>query len=151
MRKSNITIAIGLLGLSGYIFIDSISMGLGSLRTPQAGFFPTILSVMLAVLSLMLLGQAARETEGEVDAFRLGAESWKRIVLAVGALLAFGFLLDYLGYAIGSFLLIAVLLRAIEPMRWWLVVVIAFSTSVISYGIFGWLLQTPLPAGIFGI
>ena len=151
MRKSNITIGVSLLGLSGYILIDSISLGFGSLRTPQAGFFPAILSVMLAVFSLMLLGQAAREKQGEVDPFRLGSKSWKRIVLAVSALLAFGFLVDFLGYALSSFLLIAILLRAIEPMRWSLIVIIALSTSVISYGIFGWLLQTPLPAGIFGI
>lgn len=151
MRRSNITIAVGLLGLSGYILVDSISLGFGSLRTPQAGFFPAILSVILAVFSLILLGQAARETEGGVDPFRLGLKSWKRIVLAVSALLAFGFLVDFLGYTLSSFLLIAILLRAIESMRWSLIVVIALSTSVISYGIFGWLLQTPLPPGIFGI
>jgi putative tricarboxylic transport membrane protein len=151
MRKSNITIAIGLLGLSGYILIDSISLGVGSLRIPRAGFFPALLSVILAVLSLVLLGQAARETGGAADPFRLGSTSWTRVACAVSALLAFGLLVDYLGYALSSFLFITILLRATESIRWSLIVVIALSTSVISYGIFGWLLQTPLPPGIFGI
>jgi len=94
---------------------------------------------------------APKEKEKRASPFRLGRESWRRIALAVGVLLAFGFSVDFLGYTLSSFLLVAILLRAIEPMRWWLIIIIALSTSVISYGIFGWLLQTPLPTGIFGI
>lgn len=151
MKKSNIIIAIILLGLSGTLLIESMRLSFGGLRRPQAGFFPTILSAVLAVLSLVLLGQAPKEKEERASPFRLGPESWRRIALAVGVLLAFGFSVDFLGYTLSSFLLVAILLRAIEPMRWWWIIIIALSTSVISYGIFGWLLQTPLPTGIFGI
>lgn len=151
MNKSNVIIAIALLGLSGYVLIESMGLSLGGLRTPRAGFFPAILSAVLAVLSLVLLGQATREKEATASAFRLGAESWRRIGFAVGVLLAFGFSVDLLGYTFSSFLLIAILLRAFEPMKWSLIIIIALSTSVISFGIFGWLLQTPLPTGIFGI
>ena len=151
MKRSNIIIAIILLGLSGYLLIESMRLGFGGLRTPQAGFFPTILSAVLAVLSLVLLGQSTKEKGETASPFRLGSQSWRRIALVVGVLLAFGFSVDFLGYTISSFLLVAVLLRAIEPMRWSLIIIIALSTSAISYGIFGWLLQTPLPTGIFGI
>lgn len=151
MKRSNIIIAIILLGLSGYLLIESVGLSFGGLRTPQAGFFPTILSAALAVLSLVLLGEAPKEKEERASPFQLGSQSWRRIALAVGVLLAFGFSVDFLGYTLSSFLLVAILLRAIEPMRWWLVIIIALSTSAISYGIFGWLLQTPLPAGIFGM
>ena len=151
MKRSNIIIAITLLGLSGYVLIESMRLGFGGLRTPQAGFFPTILSAVLAVLSLVLLGQATKEKEERASPFRLGPASWRRIALAVGVLLSFGFSVDFLGYSLSSFLLIAILLRAIEPMRWSLIIIIALSTAVISFGIFGWLLQTPLPTGIFGI
>src|SRR3989338_6759248 len=151
MKRSNIIIAIILLGLSGYLLIESMRLSLGGLRTPQAGFFPTILSAVLAVLSLVLLGQAPKEKEERARPFRLGPQSWRRIALAVGVLFAFGFSVDFLGYTLSSFLLVAILLRAFESMRWSLIIIIALSTSVISYGIFGWLLQTPLPTGIFGI
>ena len=68
--------------------------------------------------------------------------------MAVGALVAFGFLFESLGYLISVFLLIGFLLRVIEPMRWWLMITIALLSSVLSYLLFGVLLSTPLPAGL---
>jgi len=73
---------------------------------------------------------------------------WKRIGLAIGALVAFGLLFETLGYILSTFLFIAFLLRAVERQKWWLVVVVAFCTSLVIYLLFGLLLNTPLPAGI---
>ena len=71
--------------------------------------------------------------------------------LALGALFAFAFLFEHLGYIITTFLLIAFLLRAIEPQKWWVVILVAFLCSLVSFLVFGLLLNIQLPPGILGI
>ena len=78
-------------------------------------------------------------------------ESRKRIVLAIVALLVFALFFERLGYLLSAFFLMAFLLRAVERQKWSLVVVVAFSTSFVTYLVFGLLLRTPLPAGTLRI
>jgi hypothetical protein len=40
--------------------------------------------------------------------------------------------------------------RLIGSMKWWTALTVALASSLCSYGLFGLLLDTPLPAGIFG-
>ena len=67
------------------------------------------------------------------------------------ALFAFAFLFEFLGYMISTFLLIAFLSLAIGSQKWWLAILAAFISSVVSYLIFGLLLGASLPAGILGV
>jgi hypothetical protein len=43
------------------------------------------------------------------------------------------------------------LLRTIEAQSWGKVIAVALATSLITYGLFAWLLGVPLPAGVLGI
>jgi hypothetical protein len=59
--------------------------------------------------------------------------------------------LERLGFLLATFILMVLLLRAIEAPRWPKVLIVALVTSLLSYGLFAWLLGVPLPGGILGI
>lgn len=148
MGRKGVISAVTLLALALAALLEASKLTFGTLSSPQAGFFPLILAPILAGFSLLLLGQAIKGRQEGASTFQIGPGTWQRIGLAMGALLAFGLVFETLGYITSTFLLIAFLLRGVERQKWWLVVVVAFSTSLVSYLIFGLLLNTPLPAGI---
>jgi putative tricarboxylic transport membrane protein len=150
MRRANLISAVTLLGLALATLLEVSKLPFGRLNAPQAGFFPLILALLLAVCSLVLLAQSIGGPK-EKSAASQGAAIWKKIVLALAALAVFGVLFESLGYIISTFLFIAFLLRAVERQKWSLVVVVAFLTSLTTYLVFGLLLNTPLPGGILGL
>ena len=151
MRRSDIAAGLILLGFAGVILLQSHSLTFGSIRTPHTGFFPSVLAVLLLLLSLMLLGQALRQSESRAHLWQVTAEGWKRIGSTLGAMIGFALLLEGIGYLLSTFIVMVFLLRAIEPQRWIVVITVALSTALISYVIFASLLGIPLPAGILGI
>ena len=150
MGRSGVISAVTLLALALAALLEARKLPFGTLSSPQPGFFPLILAIFLAFFSVVLLAQEIPQTDRETGAFPGGLALWKRIGLAIGALVAFGLLFETLGYLPSTFLFIAFLMRAVERQKWWLVFVVAFSTSLASYLLFGLLLNTPLPSGIFG-
>lgn len=152
MGKRNFFSAIVLLALAVAIMLGASELSFGSLRRPEAGFLPFILSILLTVFSLILLGQSIRQRKREevplVSDMRFG--SWRKIGLAMSALLLFSFLVERLGYIISAFLLVAFLLSAVERQKWWLVIGIAILSSIGSYVLFVTCLGTMLPEGVLG-
>lgn len=151
MERRNFAISIVLMVLAAVAIWEATQLPFGSLRTPQPGFWPLILAIILAFFSLLHFGKTVKEKVEKGNPFWTRPGAWKGIGLVAGSLIAFGFLFEPLGYLISVFLLIAFLLRVIEPMKWWLVITIALLSSVLSYLMFGVLLSTPLPAGLLSI
>jgi putative tricarboxylic transport membrane protein len=151
MGRTGVISAVTLLGLASAAILEASKLPFGTLSSPQPGFFPLILAIFLALFSVLLLAQEIPQTGRETGAFLGGVALWKRIGLAIGALVAFGLLFETLGYLLSTFLFIVFLLRAVERQKWWLVVVVAFCTSLVTYLLFGLLLNTSLPAGILHI
>jgi putative tricarboxylic transport membrane protein len=151
MRRTDVISAATLLALALAALLEASKLPYGRLNSPQPGFFPLILAIFLAIFSLVLLAQSIRGTKEESRGSSREAAIWKRIVLAVGALVVFGVLFESLGYIISTFLFIAFLLSVVEQQKWSLVVVIAFFTSLATYLVFGLLLNSPLPGGILDL
>jgi putative tricarboxylic transport membrane protein len=150
MKKRNLVSGVILLALSMGTFFESRKLEIGALSSAQTGFFPFILSVLLAVLSLILLGQALKgKNEGTIPAW-VGKGGWKRLGLTLGILFFFAVSFEYLGYLISTFLLIFILVKAFGNRKWWVAVFFALLSAFGSYLIFGILLKTPLPPGIPG-
>jgi putative tricarboxylic transport membrane protein len=150
MRRIDVISAVTLLALALTALLEASKLPFGRLNAPQAGFFPLILALFLAVFSLVLMAQSiggAAEKSGTSNEKAI----WKKILLAIAALAVFGVVFESLGYIISTFLFIAFLLRAVEQQKWSSVVVVAFLTSLTTYLVFGLLLNTPLPGGILGL
>ena len=151
MKRSDAAVAALLIGLAAFIFLESRRLPLGSFRVPQTGFFPTILAALLALFAAALLLQAWRTADSAGGAETLEPRSWARIGAAMAAMAFFALVLESAGFFLTTFLLMILLLRAIEAQKWSKVIAIALATALVSYAIFGLLLGIPLPAGFLGI
>jgi putative tricarboxylic transport membrane protein len=150
MEKKQLITSTVLMALAAITLEEAARLPFGTLRTPQSGFWPLILAVILAFFSLIHFGKTMKERREKGSPFWAEPGAWKKIGLVVFSLVGFGFFFEHLGYLISVFFLIGFLLRIVKPLKWWLVVVVALLSSVLSYLIFGSLLSTPLPSGILG-
>ena len=149
--RSDIAVAAILLAFAGYIFLAASALPFGTVRVPQTAFFPKILAVLLAILSLVVLAQRLAETKATFDSEKIGSAGWFRIGASLATLIGFALVLERLGFLLSTFLLMVCLLRAIEAQSWGKIVTVALATSLITYGLFARLLGVPLPAGVLGI
>lgn len=151
MRRFNIAASLALLALAAFILFEVSKLPFGSFRVPQTAFFPTILSLLLLIFSLILLVQALRAKETLRGPEPIATDGWVRIGATLATMLAFALVLETLGFLLSTFVLMVLLLRAIEAQPWRVVVGVALSTALISYFLFARLLGIPLPGGILGI
>jgi putative tricarboxylic transport membrane protein len=149
MKKSATLASISLLALAFAALIESMKLPFGSVSAPAAGFFPLVLSVLLALTSL--LGFVAALRQREASLVEEQSLTWKKILLTLGALLVFALAFERVGYLVATFLFIIFLLRVVEGKSWGLTLGVGLSAAIISYVIFGLLLGTPLPAGFLHI
>ncbi len=148
VKTADLVSSLVLIGLTAVAVWEAVQLPFGTLRSPEAGFWPLILAMILGIFSFVRLGKTLKEKVEEAKTSPAFSGGWRKIVLVVTSLVAFAFVFERLGYLISIFLLMAFLLRTVKPMRWWLVIVIALSSSVLSYLVFGVLLSTPLPGGL---
>lgn len=151
MKRLEIAAAAALALLSGYILLAASRLNLGSVRVPQTGFFPRVLAVLLVLLAVIELVRALRQGPSAAAPGKIEIEGWFRIGATLTIMAGFALILERLGFLLATFLLMVLLLRAIEAPRWPKAIVVALLASLISYGLFAWLLGVPLPAGILGI
>ena len=148
--RSHILAAVLLLALAGYIFLAAGELPFGTLRVPQSAFFPKILAVLLAILSLLMLIRPVGAV-GKAEVNAIDASGWRRIGITLAAMAGFALVLEPLGFLLAAFLLMVALLRAVEAQSWRRIIVIAAAAALISYLIFARFLGVPLRAGVLGI
>lgn len=151
MKRLDLIAAAALAGLASFVLFESRNLTFGSLRVPQTGFFPRVLGILLVLLALGELVRVLRLSEPAPASEKIASEGWIRIGAALVTMVGFALVLERLGFLLTTFLFMVLLLRAIAAPRWSKVFLVAALTSLISYGLFAWLLGVPLPAGILGI
>jgi putative tricarboxylic transport membrane protein len=148
MKRARLITSAILLLLACATLIETSKLPIGDLHSPQAGFFPLMIGLLLGTFSVVLLVQSLREKTGETRPVSESSGRRKRILLTLGALFFVALLFERLGYLISTFLLIGFLLAAVSMQRWWVVITTAFLSSLLSYLLFGVVLKTQLPDGV---
>ena len=153
MKKSDQGSGLFLLILAGFICWGSILLPYGNIHNPGPGFFPLWLGIILGALSIGLLLQAARRKEGTRVLGDILTEKvrWPKVLSVLVALVLYGCLMNILGFLIVTFLLMAFLLRFIEPQPWRSVVGWTLVGSLGSYLVFEVWMKLRLPKGFLGI
>lgn len=136
--------------LSVFVFTASLRLGVGALRSPGPGFIPFWASVGLAFFACILLGfnlaakkQAVSRGKGAKDSH------WGNHLIVIAALTIYCLALEKVGYLLATFGLMMVLFR-MGKMKPWAIIIGSLVASLSSYGLFAYLLGTPLPRGVFG-
>jgi len=131
----------------------SLSMPIGTFRTPGTGMFPLILGILLMFLSglfllrLFLKTQATREKSSTVEI--LGSS--RQLILFFGTMVLVTLFFNRLGYPLSSFLLMLALLRILGLRSWKFNLPVSFITAIVCYFLFVQWLKIPLPKGWIGI
>jgi len=138
----------GLFWLAVAIFAaaQGLSLKLGSLNRPGAGFFPFWGGVVLGLLSIVLVVSSRGRDAAGGSRFR--PESSKPLVV-VGALLGYLLLLETLGFVAVTFAFLLFLFR-LERRGWAFSIVSAAAGAFVSYVLFQLWLKTQLPTGPLG-
>ncbi len=140
------------------LFIMSLGMAymsrklpLGSLRKPGAGFFPLFLAFALAFLALLLFfGSWFKRTSKEfMNDQEIRIDS-KKAYYVLGALLAYDFSFQRLGFILST-IIFFLLLKPVVEKKWPYVLLGAILVTMLSYLVFEIILECQLPKGVLGI
>lgn len=145
-RVNAIAGVVFLVASGVYLFLAA-RLPIGTVAQPGAGVFPRVVGVLLVVTSVMLVAQALRHRE---PGARLPADAWRRVSGVAAALAVFCLALPWLGYPVPAFGLLLAVLRMFGVTRWRAAVLVALLAAAISYYVFVFVLDVPLPAGPLG-
>jgi putative tricarboxylic transport membrane protein len=134
------------------IIAGSSVYSLGTLSRPGPAFLPLGCGIIMAVLSLVVFGQAVlrdkgRASKNEEDSVL--TTRWPRLVAALAILFAYAFLLEFFGYPMMTLAFMLFVLKVVEPADWWTAILEAVLATGVSYFLFEFWLKVPLPKGIW--
>ena len=146
MARAKESAVAGIFLLLGIVIcIEALQVPIGSVRMPGAGFFPLLLGLALAVLSLSLLG--ITYATAAAAPVRVWPER-PEVVYLVGSLLASVWLFERAGFLITMTLFLCVALRVLGRKSWTLALALGLAGSAAAYIVFSRGLQIALPSGI---
>ncbi len=153
MKKTDQWSGIFLCIIAALICWGSTLLPYGSIHNPGPGFFPLWLGIILAGMSIGLTLQTTWQKEGAKILRDILAEKirWGKVFLVILSLILYGALMDTIGFVLITFLLMAFLLRSIEPQPWKIAIGWALAGSLGSYLIFEVWMKLRLPKGFLGI
>jgi hypothetical protein len=148
-RKAFVSLYLCFIGLGGSYLVGCLRLQRGTFEVPGNGFFPLLIGIFIVVLSFALLIQTLTGSStplGGAESFPKGAD-FRRVAFVTSALIFYAFLLSYIGYLVCTTGLMIALLRAFGLKKWGLIALIAILTGALSYGLFAFILDVPLPRG----
>jgi putative tricarboxylic transport membrane protein len=150
MKSHDLQSGSFLLVLGLIIIEESLRLHIGTPQEPGAGFYPMLTGIAIAGLALLLLTTCLWSGWRKKSSLSEPAKPvrLKKMALTVGALLAYAFTLEALGFLLATFFLMIFMLRVIEPMKWKVVLLTASLTAVGCYLLFDVFLQAQMPAGL---
>ncbi len=128
----------------GIVFaVGATNYSMGSSARPGPGYFPLILSVMMAILGAVVLFKSLTiETEGGDP---VGAIAWRPLLVIVAAITMFGAALPRLGMIITVPLLIIIVSLAGSEFRWKGVIAASVVLTVFAWLVFVYGLKLTIP------
>jgi len=134
-----------------YICIETArKLPVGTMSNPGPGFWPLAAGLLLAGLSIPVFVKSLLSKIPEEKAPWYPLHTWKRIAAVLLALLIYAATMNFLGFLLGTFLLLIFLFRVAEPQRWTVALGASALISLAAYGLFEKWLRTQLPMGLWG-
>ena len=143
--KSQRDFLSGLMFLvAGIVFaVGATNYSMGSSARPGAGYFPLILSVIMAILGAVVLFKALTiETEGGDP---VGDIAWRPLIVIVASIAAFGVTLPWLGMLAAVPVLIVMVSLAGDEFGWKGVIVNSLVLTAFAWFVFVWGLKLTIP------
>jgi hypothetical protein len=151
MDQRNMISSMVFFLLAAVVLITSVGLGIGPSNNPQSGFMPFWTGLLTIIFSLILFGITYMSRTIAVRWADLWRNvRWQKNIMAVIALAIYGLVLPSIGYLTAtSFLMM--FLFFIGGMKVWTSAFSSLLSVFLSYGLFQFILKTPLPRGILGL
>lgn len=119
----------------GIVFaVGATNYSMGTSARPGAGYFPLLLSVIMAILGAIVLFKSLTiETPGGDP---IGHIAWKPLLIIVAAIAVFGVTIELLGMVVSIPILIFISSLAGDEFRWRDVIANAVVLTLGSWGVF---------------
>src|SRR3954454_1597435 len=152
LKLNNSELWGGLIGLALGVFVirSGIKLKLGSINDPGSGYVLFYTGILMCLFALTIILAAVTEG-GPSFASRWEGARWTKPLVIIACLTAFSFALEPLGFLLSAIPLMLLLLRAIDPVRWWLAVPLAVLALLGVCCVLKHALLIQLPSGIFEI
>lgn len=137
-------LGVGAVILAIPVGAASWGFGVGSPKSPGAGFWPLLIAVVMVGLGLSLI---QRPTSNAMTVTR-GDARWGKFGISLGTLAFYVVALEPLGYLSATVVMLFVQLRWVESRSWRSSASIAVLAAVISLLLFRVLLKVSLPEGV---
>ncbi|HUP09978.1 MAG TPA: tripartite tricarboxylate transporter TctB family protein [Caldimonas sp.] len=130
--------------VAGVVFaVGATNYSMGSSARPGPGYFPLLLSFVMAVIGAIVLFKAlVFESEG---GDRIGAIAWRPLLVIVASIAVFALIIDRLGMVVTVPVLIAMSSLAGDEFRWRGVIASAAVLTAGSWLVFVWGLKLTIP------
>ncbi len=149
MKPRNRLTSLFWAGVGLYIAYQGYQLKLGTLGSPNCGFFIFWTGLVLTGLSLVLFSQTLLRPKEAKDRQALWEGSrWSKGAKMMAALLLYTLLFKGLGFIVSTFLLLLFLFKGLEPQKWRVALVLAATTTAACYVVFGVFLELQFPPGI---
>jgi len=136
-------LGIGAILLAITIGLASWGFGVGSPKSPGAGFWPLLIVLAMAGLGASLILRPTPNALREA-----GKSRWGKFVISLGTLAFYVVALEPLGYLLTTVALLFVQFRWVENRSWKTSAAIAVLAAMVSLILFRVLLKVTLPAGV---
>ena len=130
--------------VAGVVFaVGATNYSMGSSARPGPGYFPLLLSVIMAILgAIVLFKSLVIETEG---GGLIGNVAWRPLLVIVASIAVFALVIDRLGMIVTVPVLIAMSSLAGDEFRWRGVIASAAVLTAGSWLVFVWGLKLTIP------
>jgi putative tricarboxylic transport membrane protein len=150
VARKDFVSALFFICLAVYVCWQSLDMGFGRWGKPGSGFFSLLSGLGLGVLAIVVLFKS-RFAKDAAETSPSEAIPWRPFLITFGCLTGYTLLIDTLGFTPTTFLFIGLLLRTIGKRTWALSASLGLGIALGAYLLFGFLLQSHLPKGPFGV
>ena len=148
MKRADIGVGIGLIILSTWVFWYSSEYRKTVIYIYGPNFFPQILSILMGICGIVLI---VRAMKGKVlpKTDRIDIQGFFRMVIAIGICIGYLFLMQVIGFAMGTSVFLFVLMTFLGQQGLIKRVMSSIAASLIVWAIFRYFLVIPLPTGMF--
>ena len=148
MKRADIGVGIGLIILAAWVFWYSSVYREKEIYIYGPNFFPQVLSILMGICGVILIIRAMR---GEVlpKTDRIDLPGFLRMVIAIGICIGYLFLMQFIGFAMGTSVFLFVLMTFLGQQGFMIRVMSSIAASLIVWAIFRYFLVIPLPTGMF--
>ena len=148
LRNLGFYISIFFLIIGGLIFSESLTLEYYSDYGPGPGLLTLWTSILIIVLSLLYLFTVIKKEFINLSEVFPKGEGFINIIVCIGSLILFIMIVPSTGFLIGSIVLLLILFK--RGYNWLWSIGLSVSVSLIIFGIFGVLLEVPLPTNSLG-